>query len=233
MSYIEVINESKFYGKGAATVKANDKINFSIKEREFTVIVGPSGAGKSTLLHILGGMDSPNEGEVIIDGTDIARLDEKELTVYRREDIGFIFQNYNLIPNLTALENVEMAAELTDNPLNPEEVIKSVGLSHRANNFPAQLSGGEQQRVAIARALVKKPKLLLCDEPTGALDYETGKQVLTLLRESKDLYGATVLVITHNQAITPMADRVIEIGDAQVKSNQVNEHPVPVADIEW
>ena len=233
MSYIEVINESKFYGKGAATVKANDKINFSIKEREFTVIVGPSGAGKSTLLHILGGMDSPNEGEVIIDGTDIARLDEKELTVYRREDIGFIFQNYNLIPNLTALENVEMAAELTDNPLNPEEVIKSVGLSHRANNFPAQLSGGEQQRVAIARALVKKPKLLLCDEPTGALDYETGKQVLTLLRESKDLYGATVLVITHNQAITPMADRVIEIGDAQVKSNQVNENPVPVTDIEW
>ncbi len=233
MSYIEVINESKFYGKGVATVKANDKINFSIKEREFTVIVGPSGAGKSTLLHILGGMDSPNEGEVIIDGTDIARLDEKELTVYRREDIGFIFQNYNLIPNLTALENVEMAAELTDNPLNPEEVIKSVGLSHRANNFPAQLSGGEQQRVAIARALVKKPKLLLCDEPTGALDYETGKQVLTLLRESKDLYGATVLVITHNQAITPMADRVIEIGDAQVKSNQVNENPVPVTEIEW
>ena len=233
MAYIEVINESKFYGKGAATVKANDKINFSIKEREFTVIVGPSGAGKSTLLHILGGMDSPNEGEVLIDGTDIARLDEKELTVYRREDIGFIFQNYNLIPNLTALENVEMAAELTDNPLNPEEVIKSVGLSHRANNFPAQLSGGEQQRVAIARALVKKPKLLLCDEPTGALDYETGKQVLTLLRESKDLYGATVLVITHNQAITPMADRVIEIGDAQVKSNQVNENPVPVTEIEW
>lgn len=233
MSYIEVINESKFYGKGAATVKANDKINFSIKEREFTVIVGPSGAGKSTLLHILGGMDSPNEGEVIIAGTDIARFNEKELTIYRREDIGFIFQNYNLIPNLTALENVEMAAELTDNPLNPEEVIKSVGLSHRANNFPAQLSGGEQQRVAIARALVKKPKLLLCDEPTGALDYETGKQVLTLLRESKDLYGATVLVITHNQAITPMADRVIEIGDAQVKSNQVNENPVPVTEIEW
>ena len=233
MAYIEVINESKFYGKGAATVKANDKINFSIKEREFTVIVGPSGAGKSTLLHILGGMDSPNEGEVIIDGTDIARLDEKELTVYRREDIGFIFQNYNLIPNLTALENVEMAAELVDNSLDPKEVIESVGLSHRADNFPAQLSGGEQQRVAIARALVKKPKLLLCDEPTGALDYETGKQVLTLLRESKDLYGATVLVITQDQAITPMADRVIEIGDAQVKSNQVNENPVPVTEIEW
>lgn len=233
MAYIEVINESKFYGKGAATVKANDKMNFSIKEKEFTVIVGPSGAGKSTLLHILGGMDSPNEGEVIIDGTDIARFDEKELTIYRREDIGFIFQNYNLIPNLTALENVEMAAELTDNPLDPKEVIESVGLGHRAGNFPAQLSGGEQQRVAIARALVKKPKLLLCDEPTGALDYETGKQVLTLLRESKDLYGATVLIITHNQAITPMADRVIEIGDAQVKSNQVNENPVPVVDIEW
>lgn len=233
MAYIEVINESKFYGKGAATVKANDKMNFSIKEKEFTVIVGPSGAGKSTLLHILGGMDSPNEGKVLIDGTDIARFDEKELTIYRREDIGFIFQNYNLIPNLTALENVEMAAELTDDPMDPEEVIQAVGLSHRADNFPAQLSGGEQQRVAIARALVKKPKLLLCDEPTGALDYETGKQVLTLLRESKDLYGATVLVITHNQAITPMADRVIEIGDAQVKSNRINENPVPVADIEW
>ncbi len=233
MAYIEVINESKFYGKGAATVKANDKMNFSIQKKEFTVIVGPSGAGKSTLLHILGGMDSPDEGEILIDGTDIARFDEKQLTIYRREDIGFIFQNYNLIPNLTALENVEMAAELSDNALDAAEVIESVGLSHRADNFPAQLSGGEQQRVAIARALVKKPKLLLCDEPTGALDYETGKQVLKLLRESKDLYDATVLVITHNQAITPMADRVIEIGDAKVKSSEVNENPVPVADIEW
>lgn len=233
MAYIEVINESKFYGKGAATVKANDKMNFSIQKKEFTVIVGPSGAGKSTLLHILGGMDSPDEGEILIDGTDIARFDEKQLTIYRREDIGFIFQNYNLIPNLTALENVEMAAELSDDALDAAEVIESVGLSHRADNFPAQLSGGEQQRVAIARALVKKPKLLLCDEPTGALDYETGKQVLKLLRESKDLYDATVLVITHNQAITPMADRVIEIGDAKVKSSEVNENPVPVADIEW
>ncbi len=233
MAYIEVINASKFYGKGAAIVKANDQISFSIKEKEFTVIVGPSGAGKSTLLHILGGMDSPDEGEVLIDGMDIAQYNEKKLTIYRREDIGFIFQNYNLIPNLTALENVEMAAELADEALDASEVIESVGLSHRADNFPAQLSGGEQQRVAIARALVKKPKLLLCDEPTGALDYETGKQVLKLLRDSKDLYGATVLVITHNQAITPMADRVIEIGDAKVKSNVVNENPVPVAEIEW
>lgn len=233
MGYIDVINESKFYGTGSTKVTANDRMTFSINEKEFTIIVGPSGAGKSTLLNILGGMDSPDEGQIIIDGTDIAQFNEKQLTNYRRDDIGFIFQNYNLIPNLSALENVEMAAELAKDPLDPKKVLKDVGLDHRMGNFPSQLSGGEQQRVAIARALVKRPKLLLCDEPTGALDYQTGKQVLGLLQEAKEMYGATVLVITHNRALSPMADRVIDIGDATVKSNEVNEEPIAVADIEW
>ncbi len=233
MSYIEVKDESKFYGSGDTQIAANDGMNFSINENEFTVIVGPSGAGKSTLLNILGGMDSPDEGEVVIDGTDIAQFDEKQLTNYRRDDVGFIFQNYNLIPNLTTLENIEMATELAEDPLDAQRVIEGVGLGHRMDNFPSQLSGGEQQRVAIARALAKKPKLLLCDEPTGALDYQTGKQVLSLLYESKVKYGATVLLITHNRALTPMADRVIDISDAKVKSNTTNENPTPVADIEW
>ncbi len=233
MAYITVKDESKFYGEGDTQIAANDKMTFQIHKNEFTIIVGPSGAGKSTLLNILGGMDSPDEGQVIIDGTDIAKFNEKELTNYRRDDVGFIFQNYNLIPNLTTLENVEMAAELAENPLDPKEIITSVGLEHRMNNFPAQLSGGEQQRVAIARALVKRPKLLLCDEPTGALDYETGKRVLSLLYESKELYDATVLVITHNRALTPMADRVIDISDAKVKSNETNDKPTPIAKIEW
>lgn len=233
MSYINVKNESKFYGTGSNRIAANDGMDFSINENEFTIIVGPSGAGKSTLLNILGGMDSPDEGEVIIDGTDIAKFNDKQLTDYRRDDVGFIFQNYNLIPNLTTLENVEMAAELASDPLDPKQVIKDVGLDHRINNFPSQLSGGEQQRVAIARALAKKPKLLLCDEPTGALDYQTGKQVLSLLHQSKELYGATVVVITHNRALTPIADRVIDISDARVKSNTTNDHPTPVADVEW
>lgn len=233
MSYIDVINESKFYGKGETRIAANDEVTFSIHKNEFAIIVGPSGAGKSTLLNILGGMDSPDQGQIMIDGTDIAQFNEKQLTNYRREDIGFIFQNYNLIPNLTTLENVEMAAELVKNPLNPKEVVEAVGLGHRIDNFPSQLSGGEQQRVAIARALVKRPKLLLCDEPTGALDYQTGKQVLSLLYKSKEQYEATVLVITHNRALTPMADRVIDISDAQVVSNKVNENPTPIADIEW
>jgi len=233
MSYINVINESKFYGTGSTRVTANDALNFSIQKNEFAIIVGPSGAGKSTLLNILGGMDSPDEGQILIDGTDIAQFNEKQLTNYRREDIGFIFQNYNLIPNLTTLENVEIAAELVKNPLDPKEVVEAVGLNHRMDNFPAQLSGGEQQRVAIARALVKRPKLLLCDEPTGALDYQTGKQVLSLLYRSKERYDATVLVITHNRALAPMADRVIDISDAKVKSNTVNEKPIPIAEIEW
>lgn len=233
MSYIEVINESKFYGKGETRVIANDRIHFSIHKNEFAIIVGPSGAGKSTLLHILGGMDSPDAGQILIDGTDIARFNEKQLTNYRRDDVGFIFQNYNLIPNLSTLENVEMATELAEDPLDAKEVLEAVGLGHRMSNFPAQLSGGEQQRVAIARALAKRPKLLLCDEPTGALDYQTGKQVLNLLYEATEKYNATVLLITHNRAITPMADRVIDINDAQVKSNTTTKNPMPIADIEW
>lgn len=233
MAYITVKDESKFYGEGDTRIAANDGMTFQIEKNEFTIIVGPSGAGKSTLLNILGGMDSPDEGQVIIDGTDIAKFSDKELTNYRRDDVGFIFQNYNLIPNLTTLENVEMAAELAKNPLDPKQIIESVGLDHRINNFPAQLSGGEQQRVAIARALVKRPKLLLCDEPTGALDYETGKRVLSLLYQSKELYDATVLVITHNRALTPMADRVIDISDAKVKSTDINQNPTPIAEIEW
>lgn len=233
MTYIDVINESKFYGSGDTQIAANNRVTFSIDENEFTIIVGPSGAGKSTLLNILGGMDTPDEGQVIIDEMNIADYDDRQLTKYRREDVGFIFQNYNLIPNLTTLENVEMAAELVKHPLDPKEVIKQIGLDHRINNFPAQLSGGEQQRVAIARALVKRPKLLLCDEPTGALDYQTGKQVLSLLYKSKEEYDATVIVITHNRAIAPMADRVIDINDARVSSNELNEEPTPIADIEW
>lgn len=233
MSYISVKNESKFFGSGDNRVVANDGMTFDIEEGEFTVIVGPSGAGKTTVLNILGGMDSPDEGEVLIDGTDIAQFDNTELTTYRREAIGFIFQNYNLIPNLTAKENVEMAAELSNESLDPTEVLDSVGLSHRLDNFPSQLSGGEQQRVAIARGLVKKPKLLLCDEPTGALDYTTGKQVLNILYESKVKYGATVIVITHNRAIAPMADRVIDIADAKVRNIDLNDDPVPIEEIEW
>lgn len=233
MTYIEVIDETKRYGKGSTEVIANDQITFSVEKNEFAIIVGPSGAGKSTLLHILGGMDSPDEGQVVIDGDDIAQYDERQLTNYRRDDVGFIFQNYNLIPNLSSLENVEMATELAENPLDARDVLKSVGLDHRLDNFPAQLSGGEQQRVAIARAIAKRPKLLLCDEPTGALDYQTGKQVLSLLYEATKQYNATVLLITHNRAITPMADRVIDISDAQVKSNTVNEQPTPISEIEW
>lgn len=233
MSYIEVIDEYKFYGKGENRIAANDGINFRIEQNEFAIIVGPSGAGKSTLLNILGGMDTPSRGQVLIDGVNIAQFNEKQLTNYRRDDVGFIFQNYNLIPNLSTLENVEMATELAKNPLDAKAVLESVGLGHRMDNFPSQLSGGEQQRVSIARALAKRPKLLLCDEPTGALDYQTGKQVLSLLHDAKRKYNATILLITHNRAITPMADRVIDISDARVKSNIVNEHPTPIAEIEW
>ncbi|MDN6161211.1 MAG: ABC transporter ATP-binding protein [Atopostipes sp.] len=233
MAYITVKDESKFYGSGATRIAANNQMTFQIEENEFSIIVGPSGAGKSTLLNILGGMDSPDEGQVVIDGMNIANFNEKELTEYRRDDVGFIFQNYNLIPNLTTLENVEMAAELADDALDPKEIIESIGLGDRMNNFPAQLSGGEQQRVSIARALVKKPKLLLCDEPTGALDYQTGKQVLSLLHQAKEVYGATVVLITHNRAITPMADRVIDISDAEVESTQLHDQPTPITEIEW
>jgi len=233
MSYIDVINESKFFTSGESKVTANDQMTFNIEKGEFAVIVGPSGAGKTTVLNILGGMDSADEGEVIIDGKNIAEFDTKQLTQYRRDDVGFIFQSYNLIPNLTAKENVDFAAEISPDALDSEKVLEDVGLDHRKENFPAQLSGGEQQRVAIARALAKKPKLLLCDEPTGALDFETGKKVLELLQFSKEQYGATVVVITHNQAIAPIADRVIEIADAKVRNMTINESPASVDSIEW
>lgn len=233
MSYISINDLVKVFGEGENEVRANDGISFDIEEKELALIIGASGAGKSTLLHILGGMDSATSGEVIIDGKDIAKYDEEELTTYRRYDIGFIFQNYNLIPNLTAIENVEMATEISDDAYNPREIIKEVGLEGRLDNFPGQLSGGEQQRVAIARALAKKPKLLLADEPTGALDYETGKQVLSLLQNSIEDYGATVLIITHNRALTPIADRVIEISDGEVSNITENDHPKPISEIDW
>lgn len=232
-AYISVKNEVKKYKSGETVVVANDNITFDIEKNEFAVIVGPSGAGKTTVLNILGGMDAADDGEVVIDGTNIVGFGAKKLTEYRRNDVGFIFQNYNLIPNLTAKENVELAAEISPDALDAKEVLISVGLEHRMDNFPAQLSGGEQQRVAIARALAKQPKLLLCDEPTGALDYETGKKVLDLLNRSKEEYGATVVVITHNRAIAPMANRVIDINNAKVRKVTINEHPQSVESIEW
>lgn len=216
MAYIEVKNEYKRYQMGETTITANDGISFEVEKGEVAVILGPSGAGKSTVLNILGGMDSCDEGKIIIDGTDIAQFSEKQLTTYRRNDVGFVFQFYNLVPNLTAKENVELASQIVADALDSTTVLQSVGLGERLDNFPAQLSGGEQQRVTIARAIAKKPKLLLCDEPTGALDYETGKQILTILQNTARETGTTVLIITHNSAIAEMADRVIRINDAKV-----------------
>uniref|UniRef100_UPI0035A12AC3 ABC transporter ATP-binding protein n=1 Tax=Jeotgalibaca porci TaxID=1868793 RepID=UPI0035A12AC3 len=218
MAYISLQKVSKYYQMGETKIKANDSISFDIDKGEFVVILGPSGARKSTVLNILGGMDYPSEGRIMVDGTNIAEFTPKQLTHYRRLDVGFVFQFYNLVPNLTARENVELAAQISNRALDAAEVLDAVGLTDRMMNFPAQLSGGEQQRVAIARALAKRPKLLLCDEPTGALDYETGKQVLKLLQDTCRETGTTVVVITHNQAIAPMANRVIEINNAQVRS---------------
>ena len=218
MSYIQVINECKRYKMGESTIVANNNINFEIEKGEFVIILGPSGAGKSTVLNILGGMDSCDEGQIIIDGVDISKYNSKQLTKYRRNDVGFVFQFYNLVQNLTARENVELASQIVTNALDIDETLKLVGLEHRKNNFPAQLSGGEQQRVAIARAIAKNPKLLLCDEPTGALDYTTGKQILKTLQDTCRNTGTTVIVITHNSALAPMADRVIRINDAKVRS---------------
>ncbi|ERK31668.1 MULTISPECIES: ABC transporter ATP-binding protein [Clostridium] len=233
MSYIQIIDEHKRYKIGDNTVVANNGINFSIKKGEFVIILGPSGAGKSTVLNILGGMDTCDEGKIIIDDTDISKFNKKELTRYRRHDVGFVFQFYNLVQNLTAKENVELAAQISKNALDVDNTLELVGLGHRKDNFPAQLSGGEQQRVSIARAIAKNPKLLLCDEPTGALDYKTGKQILKTLQDTCKDTGTTVIVITHNSAIAPIANRVIKINDAKVRSVEVNENPVPIEEIEW
>lgn len=218
---------------GEVEIKAVDGISFSIQKGEFVIIVGPSGAGKTTVLNILGGMDTATSGQVMVDGQDVARYNNRNLTRYRRDDIGFVFQFYNLVQNLTARENVELAAQICREPLDAGKVLREVGLEQRAGNFPAQLSGGEQQRVSIARALAKNPKLLLCDEPTGALDYQTGKQILKLLQDTCREKNMTVIVITHNTAITPMADHVIEIKNGQVGREFYNENPVPVETIEW
>lgn len=233
MSYIEFKNVVKNYEMGEVTIHALNSTNFEIEKGELTVIVGPSGAGKTTALNILGGMDNITSGHVIIDGKDISKFKAKELTKYRREDIGFVFQFYNLVQNLTALENVELAVEICKNPLDPKAVMERVGLKDRMNNFPSQLSGGEQQRVAIARAIAKNPKILLCDEPTGALDYNTGKQILQLLQDTCRKEKMTVIIITHNSAITPMADKVIKFKNGTVESVIKNENPISISEIEW
>lgn len=233
MAFVELKDVKKLYQMGAVTIHASDGINMEFEKGEFVVIAGPSGAGKTTVLNMLGGMDSCNGGEILVDGEDISKYSHKKLTTYRRDEIGFVFQFYNLVQNLTAKENVELALQICRNPLDPVEVLQEVGLGERMDNFPAQLSGGEQQRVSIARALAKNPKLLLCDEPTGALDYNTGKQILKLLQDTCRERGMTVVVITHNSAIAPMADRVIRIKNGQVSEMKKNENPVNVMDIEW
>lgn len=232
-TYVKLDSVSKIYKMGEVEIKAVDEISFEINKSEFVVIVGPSGAGKTTVLNILGGMDIATKGRVLVDGRDIAKYNSRELTAYRRDDIGFVFQFYNLVPNLTALENVELAMQICKNPLDASQVLEEVGLKERKANFPAQLSGGEQQRVSIARALAKNPKLLLCDEPTGALDYQTGKAILKLLQDMCREKGMTVIVITHNSALTPMADRVIHIKNGTVSSMELNDNPTPVEEIEW
>ena len=231
--FVTLRNVKKIYQMGEVQIMAAAGIDFEIQRGEFAVVVGPSGAGKTTVLNILGGMDSASTGRVWVDGQDIAKYSAKALTKYRREDIGFVFQFYNLVPNLTALENVELAMQICKNPLNARMVLREVGLEGRLKNFPAQLSGGEQQRVSIARALAKNPKLLLCDEPTGALDYQTGKSILKLLQDMCREKGMTVIVITHNSAIAPMADRVIKIKNGRVSGMRMNEKPVSVETIEW
>ena len=233
MAYIALEHVEKLYHVGEVTITAVSDISFTVDKGEFVVVVGPSGAGKTTVLNILGGMDSCTSGTITVDGQTISSYGPKELTVYRRFDIGFVFQFYNLVQNLTALENVELATQIAKSPLPPEEVLAHVGLSHRLHNFPAQLSGGEQQRVAIARALAKNPKLLLCDEPTGALDYVTGKAILKLLQDTCRQQGMTVIVITHNTAIAPMADKVIHEKNGQVEQIDLNPNPLPVEEIEW
>ncbi len=233
MAFIDFNGVIKQYGEDSAAIRALDEASFQIEEGELAVILGASGAGKTTALNILGGMDTATSGSVMVNGRDITKLSERELIKYRRLEIGFVFQFYNLVPNLTALENVELASQICPNSLDCASVLKKVGLGGRMANFPAQLSGGEQQRVAIARALAKNPKLLLCDEPTGALDYNTGKQILQLLQDTCRRDGITVVIITHNSAIAPMADRIIRFKSGKVTSTEVNENPTPISEIEW
>ena len=233
MAFVEFRNVGKVYHMGEVEINALHDVSFEIEKGELVVIVGPSGAGKTTLLNILGGMDTLTSGQVVLDGTEVSGMNKKQLTQYRRENVGFVFQFYNLIGNLTALENVELANQICKNPLDAEQILKDVGLGERMKNFPSQMSGGEQQRVAIARALAKNPKLLLCDEPTGALDYQTGKAILRLLQDTGRKTGMTVIIITHNGALTAMADRVIRVRSGTVGSTQVNEHPQDIAEIEW
>lgn len=233
MPFVEFKNVCKRYKMGEVTISASDGVNFTIEKGEFAVIVGASGAGKTTILNMLGGMDTSDEGEIIVDGQNIASYSKKQLTAYRRYDIGFVFQFYNLVGNLTAKENVELATQICKDAADPVSVLESVGLADRMNNFPSQLSGGEQQRVSIARALAKNPKLLLCDEPTGALDYNTGKTILKLLQDTCRRTGMTVIVITHNLAIAPMADRVIHVKNSRVDRVELNPSPADVSTIEW
>ena len=233
MSYIEFEKITKIYQVGEQSIKAVDEASFVVEKGEFAIILGASGAGKTTALNILGGMDVATSGRLIVDGRDVTKYDKKQLTGYRRTDIGFVFQFYNLVPNLTALENVELAAQVCKDSLDASETLDKVGLSERKGNFPAQLSGGEQQRVSIARALAKNPKLLLCDEPTGALDYATGRQILKLLQDTCRKEGITIVLITHNSALAPMADRLIRFRSGKVVEMELNEHPTPVEQIEW
>ena len=233
MAYIEMQHSYKRYQMGSTTITANDDVNFGIEKGELAIILGASGAGKSTVLNILGGMDTNSEGRVVIDGRDISNYSPKQLTAYRRTDIGFVFQFYNLVANLTAKENVELASQIVSDAQDAVKVLEDVGLGDRVDNFPAQLSGGEQQRVAIARVVAKNPKILLCDEPTGALDYNTGKQVLQILQDMSRKKGATVVIVTHNSAIAPIADRVIHMHDGKVTAVDVNEHPMDISELEW
>ena len=233
MAIVEFKDVTRVYTSGDHELRALDGVSFTLDEGKFVVILGPSGAGKSTLLNMLGGLDSPTSGTITVNGKNISTLNNNELADYRASTVGFVFQFYNLIPNLTAIENIEIASMLSKNPMDPEEVLDLVGLKERRNNFPAQLSGGEQQRVSIARALAKNPKLLLCDEPTGALDYETGKQILKLLQDCSRKNGMTVVIITHNQALTAMADRVIKVKNGTISSVKVNDKVTPIEEIEW
>ena len=233
MSYISFEDVQKIYQMGEVTIHAVDGVNFHIEKGEFAIIVGPSGAGKTTVLNMLGGMDACSGGVIQVDGALVSNYNSRQLTTYRRHDIGFVFQFYNLVQNLTALENVELAAQICKNPLDAKEVLEHVGLGHRLGNFPAQLSGGEQQRVSIARAIAKNPKLLLCDEPTGALDYKTGKLILRLLHDVCKKQGKLVIVVTHNQALKEMADKVITIKNGKIEGVTLNEHPMPIEEIEW